>query len=119
MESAGVISLLVFLLVTEAVWLAAPATAAERGTVAERVTSYVVPVWEPKSEGALSVMRRQRHSRIPALDALLDRFNLAAGLSSQLLKAGLALRAGEFLFLQLASASVVAVVGVVALTGCS
>jgi len=116
-ESAGVISLLVFLLVTEAVWLATPPASAERGAIAERVTTYVLPVWEPKSEGALSVMRRQRHSRIPWLDALLDRFNLAAGLSSQLLRAGLAIRAGEFLFLQLASASVAAIVAVVALTG--
>jgi tight adherence protein B len=117
MESAGVISLLVLLLVTEAVWLAAPPSAAERGAVAERVTTYVVPIWEPKSEGALSVMRRQRHSRIPWLDAWLDRFNLAAGLSNQLIRAGLAIRPGEFLFLQLASASVVAIVAVVALTG--
>ena len=82
MESAGVVSLLVFLLVAEAVWLIAPAASTERGPVAERIGSYVVPLWEPKAEGALSVMRRQRHSRIAWLDAFLDRFNLAANLAS-------------------------------------
>src|SRR5207248_48402 len=114
MESAGVVSLLVFLLVAEAVWLIAPAASTERGVVAERIGSYVVPLWEPKAEGAVSVMRRQRHSRLPWLDALLDRFNLAANLAGQLLRAGLPVRAGEFLFLQVALASVVAVVAVVA-----
>ena len=70
MESAGVVSLLVFLLVSEAVWLIAPApSVADRGAVAERVNTYVVPVWEPKGEGPVSVMRRQRHSRIAWLDA--------------------------------------------------
>jgi len=118
MESAGVVSLLVFLLVSEAVWLIAPApSAAERGAVAERVNTYVVPVWEPKGEGPMSVMRRQRHSRIAWLDALLDRFNLAAGLANQLLRAGLAVRAGEFLFLQLTCASIVAIAAVLTLSG--
>src|SRR5712691_4958360 len=117
MESAGVVSLLVFLLVSEAVWLMAPAASAERGAVAERVSTYVVPLWEPKGESAVSVMRRLRHSRIPWLDAQLERFNLAAGLSSQLLRAGLPIRAGEFLFLQLAVASMLAIAGVVALSG--
>ena len=113
MESAAVVSLLVFLLVAEAVWLIAPAASTERGPVAERIGSYVVPLWEPKAEGALSVMRRQRHSRIAWLDAFLDRFNLAANLASQLLRAGLPVRAGEFLFLQVAVATVVAVGAVV------
>jgi tight adherence protein B len=116
MESAGVISLLVFFLVAEAVWLIAPAPAMERGAVAERVTSYVVPLWEPKQAGGVSVMRRARLSRIPWLDALLDRFNLAAGLSSQLVRAGIAVRAGEFLFIQLALVSVVAIVAVIVLS---
>src|SRR5207302_2876827 len=115
--SAGVVSLLVFLLVSEAVWLIAPAQSADRGAVAERVNTYVVPVWEPKGEGPVSVMRRQRHSRIPWLDALLDRFNLAAGLANQLLRAGLAVRAGEFLFLQLTCASIVAIAAVLTLSG--
>jgi tight adherence protein B len=114
MESAGVVSLLVFLLVAEAVWLVAPAASTERGIVADRIGSYVVPLWEPKPDGAMSVMRRQRHSRIQWLDALLDRFNLAVNLASQLLRAGLPVRAGEFLFLQVALGSVVAVVAVIA-----
>jgi tight adherence protein B len=117
MESAGVVSLLVFLLVAEAVWLVAPVASTQRGPVAERVGAYVVPVWEPKLDSAVSIMRRQRNSRIPWLDALLDRFNLAANLASQLLRAGLPVRAGEFLFLQLALASVLAVVAIVAFSG--
>jgi tight adherence protein B len=106
MESAAVVSVLVFLLVSEAVWLAAPAPA---NTVAERVTRYVVPMWEPKSDDEPgSVLRRRRHSRIPWFDALLDRFNLGAGLAAELLKAGVPLRTGEFVFLQLVFGSVLA-----------
>jgi tight adherence protein B len=117
MESAGIVSLLVFLLVSEAVWLLAPTQSAERGAVAERVNTYVVPVWEPKSDSPVSVMRRQRTSRIPWLDALLDRFNLAAGLGNQLLRAGLAMRAGEFLFLQLVCATIVAIAALFTVSG--
>jgi tight adherence protein B len=106
MESAAVVSLLVFLLVTEAVWLAAPAGPT---TAAERVTTYVVPIWEPKpGDGAGSVLRRQRMSRVPWVEALLERFNMAAGLSTELLKAGVPMRAGEFVFLQLVLGSVMA-----------
>jgi tight adherence protein B len=104
------------LLVSEAVWLIAPIPG-ERGPVAERVSTYVVPAWEPRSEGSLSILRRQRLSRFPWLEAFLARFNLAEGLSDQLVRAGLAIRAGEFLFLQLAFLSAAAVVAVVALGG--
>lgn len=117
MENAAVVSLLVFLLVSEAVWLLAPAQTSDRGPIAERVTTYVVPAWEPKPDNSLSILRRRRLSRFPWLEAFLDRFNLAAGLADQLIRAGLALRAGEFLFLQLVVTSATAVVAVVALSG--
>src|SRR5919199_4680506 len=99
MEAAAVLSLLVFLMVSQAVWLAAPV---EASPAAERVATYVIPVWEPRpDEGIASITRRHRDSRFPWLERLLDRFNIAAGLSVALIKAGVPLRPGEFVALQL------------------
>src|SRR5919199_4961300 len=113
MEAAAVLSLLVFLMVSQAVWLAAPV---EASAAAERVATYVIPIWEPRpEEGIGSITRRHRDSRLPWLEALLERFNIAAGLSLALLKAGVPLRPGEFVFVQLLSGLLFAGAGLVAL----
>jgi tight adherence protein B len=114
MENAAVISLLVFLMVAQAVWLAAPA---QQTAAAERVTAYITPMWEPSSgEGTASVLRRRRYSRFPWLDAVLDRFNLSAGLADRLLRAGVPLRPGEFILLQLGLGVALAAVFLLALS---
>jgi tight adherence protein B len=117
MEAPLLLSLLVFLLVFEAVWLAAPAPSSELGRVAERVTTYVVPAWEPKPEETVSIYRRKRASRMAGLDAALDRFSLGGRLGTQLVRAGLTLRSGEFLVMQLATATALAVLGAIFLSG--
>jgi tight adherence protein B len=65
-----------------------------------------VPTWESGLRTRLSVLRRRRYSRIPLLDEVLARLDLQDGLSRQLQQAGLPVRAGEFLFLQLVLATI-------------
>ncbi|MCA1645508.1 MAG: type II secretion system F family protein [Chloroflexi bacterium] len=114
METAAVVSVLVFLMVAQAVWLAAPAP---QSAGAERVTSYITPMWEPSSiDGRTSVMRQRRDGRFPWLDALLERFNLTAGLTDQLLRAGVPLRPGEFIVVQVGLGIALALVAVLALS---
>ena len=62
---------------------------------------YTVPTWEGGLQSRISVLRRRRYSRLPWLDEILARLDLADGISRQLQQAGLPVRAGEFLFLQL------------------
>ena len=61
---------------------------------------------------SISVLRRRRYSRFPWLDAVLARLDLARWhLALQLQQAGVPLRAGEFLFLQLVLATMLGLVG--------
>ncbi len=114
MDTAVVISLLVFLMIAQAVWLVAPTP---QTAVAERVTTYITPMWEPKpAEGPTSVLRRQRYSRFPLFDAVLDRLNLTAGLSDRLLRAGVPLKPGEFMALQFGAGLAVAFAVVLAIS---
>jgi tight adherence protein B len=56
-------------------------------------------------------LRRRRYSRFPWLDIVLARMDMADETTRRLQQAGLPLRAGEFLFLQLVSATVCGLVG--------
>jgi len=109
------ISALVFLLVVQAILLITRSTnATEKELVAQRLTQYTVPLWESRMQRSISVLRRRRYSRFPWLDQVLARLDLGDGLTLQLQQAGMPLRAGEFLFLQLVAATVLGLLGAVA-----
>src|ERR1700681_2649749 len=111
MDQAVLISALVFLLIVQAVMLATTGKVGERERIAHRLMKYTVPTWEGGLQTRISVLRRRRYSRLPQLDDALARLDLADGISRQLQQAGLPVRAGEFLFLQLALATAGALVG--------
>src|SRR5205085_9331528 len=100
-----------FLLIVQAVMLASTGRIGERERIAHRLVKYTVPTWEGGLPARISVLRRRRYSRLPVLDELLARLDLADGISRQLQQAGLPVRAGEFLFLQLAVATIGGLVG--------
>ncbi|HLZ27700.1 MAG TPA: type II secretion system F family protein [Chloroflexota bacterium] len=106
MDQALLISVLVFLLIAQAVLLASTGKIGERERVSHRLMKYTVPTWEGGLQSRISVLRRRRYSRLPVLDEILARLDLADGLSRQLQQAGLPVRAGEFLFMQMALATV-------------
>lgn len=107
------IALLVFALVFQAAWLFSTAPESERDVVARRLDTSLLPTWEGGLPIALSVLRRRRYSRFPWSDALLARFDVADGLSRQLLRAGLPVRAGEFLFLQIMVVTLAGLIGAI------
>jgi tight adherence protein B len=102
---------LVFLLVVQAVLLVSTTPIGEREKVAQRLASYTVPAWQSSLATGVTVLRRRRYSRLPWLDMILARFDLADGLSRQIQRAGLPVRAGEFLFIQIVFATVGALAG--------
>src|ERR1700693_1743163 len=106
MDQAILISVLVFLLIVQAVMLASTGKIGERERITHRLMRYTVPTWEGGLQTRISVLRRRRYSRLPWLDEVLARLDMADGLSRQLVQAGLPVRAGEFLFLQLAAATI-------------
>ena len=102
MDQSLLISVLVFLLITQAIMLVGSAgRVGEREKIAQRLSAYTLPTWEGRLQTSISVLRRRRYSRLPWLDRILARFDLGDGLGLQLQQAGLPLRAGEFLFIQL------------------
>jgi tight adherence protein B len=111
MDQAILISALVFLLIMQAVLLASTGRVGEKERVAHRLMKYTVPTWEGGLQNRISVLRRRRYSRLPFLDDILARLDLADSLSGQLQQAGLPVRAGEFLFMQLALATVGSLAG--------
>jgi tight adherence protein B len=111
MEQAILISVLVFLLIAQAVLFASTAGLGERERVVGRLMKYTVPTPGTGLEARISVLRRRRYSRLPLLDDVLARLDLADGISRELQQAGLPVRAGEFLFMQLALATVGGLVG--------
>src|ERR1700688_309772 len=106
MDQAVLISVLVFLLIMQAVMLATTGKIGEHERVSHRLLKYTVPTWEGGLQSRISVLRRRRYSRLPLLDNILARLDLADGISGQLQQAGLPVRPGEFLFMQLALATV-------------
>jgi tight adherence protein B len=102
MDQALLVSALVFLLVVQAVLILSTARVGERQRIAQRLTSYTLPTFQGGLPTSISVLRRRRYSRLPWLDDVLGRLDMADGISRQLQQAGLPVRAGEFLFLQLA-----------------
>ena len=112
MDQAALISILVFLLITQAVMLVgSTGRMGEREKIAERLSAYTLPTWEGRLPASISVLRRRRYSRLPWLDHILARLDLGDGLSLRLQQAGLPLRAGEFLFVQLMLATVLGLAG--------
>ena len=89
MDQSVLIAALVFLLVVQAVMLASTGKVGERERIAHRLVKYTVPTWEGGLQTRISVLRRQRYSRLPWLDAILARFDLGDGISRQLQQAGL------------------------------
>jgi tight adherence protein B len=106
-DQTALISALVFLLIVQAVLLAGGTSRmSQRERVAQRLSSYTLPSWEGGLQASIMVLRRRRYSRFPWLDDVLARFDMADGLSRQLQQAGLPVRGGEFLFLQLIVATI-------------
>jgi tight adherence protein B len=111
-DQGVLISILVFLLITQAVLLAGSAGhVGEREKIAQRLSAYTLPTWEGRLQTSMSVLRRRRYSRLPWLDYVLARLDLGDGLALQLQQAGLPLRAGEFLFVQLMFGTVLGLAG--------
>jgi len=114
-DQSVLVSALVFLLVAQAILIATRASSASaKDRVAQRLSSYTVPLWESQIERSISVLRRRRYSRFPILDQFLARVDLGDSLALQLQQGGLPLRAGEFLFLQLVVATVGGLMGALA-----
>ena len=103
MTGLAFITFLVFALILQAAWLASSALRDREAAtpLAQRVTAYTDIVWENKGPNAASIRRRDRYSRLGWLDGVVRRFDVADSLSIKLLRAGVALRAGEFVFIQL------------------
>ena len=98
------LTLLVFALVGQAAWLATDAVRDREPALtdaAKRIVDYTRVAWEAPAVDATSILRRQRLSRFPWLEKLLERFDLAQRLSRDLRGAGLQIQAAEFLFIQL------------------
>lgn len=116
MEGPFLVSVMVFMVVAQAVWLAVPGRS-DRVSAADRLSAYVLPNWEPRLEqDNLSVLRRKRYSRLPWLDAFLGRFNLGEGLALNLIRAGVPLRTGEFVFIQFVLGTTAAFIGMFTVT---
>jgi tight adherence protein B len=112
MDQGLLISILVFLLITQAVLLVGSAgRVGERERIAQRLIAYTLPTWESRLQTSISVLRRRRYSRLPWLDNVLARLDLGDGIALQLQQAGLPLRAGEFLFAQLMLGTVLGLAG--------
>jgi tight adherence protein B len=109
MSGVVLVAILVFALILQAAWLAMDALRGREPAlpVARRVADYTNIVWETKGPDAESIRRRKRYSRMPWLDDLLHRFDMADSLSRDLLRAGVGMRAGEFLFVQLVATTLV------------
>lgn len=112
MDQTILVAVLVFLLISQAVLVAGTSSFGERERVVQRLRSYTVPTFSGTLASSMSVLRRRRYSRFPVLDAILARVDLGDGLTLQLQRAGVPLRAGEFLFAQLALATLAGLVGV-------
>jgi tight adherence protein B len=111
-DQGVLVSILVFLLITQAVMLVGSAgRVGEREKVAQRLSAYTLPTWEGRLQTSISVLRRRRYSRLPWLDYVLARLDLGDGIALRLQQAGLPLRAGEFLFVQLMLATVLGLAG--------
>jgi tight adherence protein B len=113
MDQTLLISLLVFVLVTQAVMLAGTRSYGEREHIANRLARYTLPAFQSQLATGITVLRRRRYSRFPVLDAALARFDASDNLGLQLQQAGLPIRGGEFLFAQLMIATLAGLVGVV------
>jgi tight adherence protein B len=112
MDQTVLVSTLVFLLVAQAVLLATTAgKATEHDRVLQRLATYTLPTWESGLPARISVLRRRRYSRFALLDEILFKLDVADRLTLQLQQAGLPLRAGEFLFVQLMVATTGGLVG--------
>src|SRR5205085_11556457 len=81
--------------------------------VAERLATYTAPTFQGALANGVSVLRRRRYSRLPLLDAILNRLDLADDLSRQIQRAGLPVRAGEFVFIQIVLATFCALLGAI------
>jgi tight adherence protein B len=115
MDQTVLISLFVFFVLSLAlVMVIGTGRATERERVSQRLSAYTVPLWENRLERSISVLRRRRYSRFPWLDRILARFDLGDRVSLELQQAGLPLRAGEFLFMQLMVSALGGLVGAVA-----
>src|SRR6185437_13881038 len=104
MDQTVLVAALVFLLVVQAGWSIFGVSNGERHRAIRRLSSYTVPTWDNGQQVRYSVLRHRRYSRFPWLDIVLNRFDMADETTRRLQQAGLPLRAGEFLFLQLAAA---------------
>src|SRR5215510_10207820 len=113
MDQTLLVTLLVFLLVVQAVWSVVGVSSGERQRAIRRLSTYTSPPWQNGLAARYSVLRRRRYSRFPWLDIVLARLDLADDTTRRLQQAGLPLRAGEFLFLQLVSATVVGLTGAI------
>src|ERR1051326_3237747 len=114
-DQSLLVSVLVFLLVAQAILIVTrTSSASAKDRVAQRLSAYTAPLWENRIERSISVLRRRRYSRFPLLDQALARMDLGDSLSLELQQAGLPLRAGEFLFLQLVVGTVGGLLGAVA-----
>jgi tight adherence protein B len=111
-EQTLLVAVLVFLLVVQAALLAGGGGVGEREVISRRLQNIVLPRWQSGLPDTISILRRRRYSRLPWLDMVLARLDLADGLTRQLQRAGVPLRAGELLFLQLVFATTGALIGV-------
>jgi tight adherence protein B len=111
MTGVALLTILVFALIGQAIWLLFDALRGDAEAAASsgvsRVQEYTTMTWETGAPDALSILKRKRYSRFQWLDGVLRRLDLADSLSRDLVRAGVPMRAGEFLLLQLAATTLV------------
>jgi tight adherence protein B len=104
MMAVVLLTILVFALVGQAAWLATDGLRGHdegKTPAAQRVMDYTSITWDTQPVDAVSILRRQRLSRFPWLEKLLNRLDMAQNLSRDLRSAGRQIQAAEFLFGQL------------------
>jgi tight adherence protein B len=107
------VALIVFALVFQAVWLFSTAPEPESEVIARRLSPSAVPAWlAGPGQLTFTVLRRRRYSRLPWLDWLLARLDLADSLGRSLVRAGIPMRGGEFVFVQIVGATLGALAGI-------
>jgi tight adherence protein B len=105
-DPALLLAIITLLLVTGSVVLLAPAESAQ-DRAAQRLASYAAPASVGVAR-AISIVRQRRYSRFAWLDALIQRIDPAATLTTELAHAGVPMRSGEFVALPVAAAAAAA-----------
>src|SRR2546428_9556789 len=106
MEAALAVALVVLVLVGGALWFLLTSSPSEGELIEQRLNRYAVARPQGAGRQGRSVLRRKQYSRIAWVDAIARRADFVDALARKLQRAGVPMRAGEFLVLQVALGAV-------------